>query len=360
MTAPTAAWLGWQVGMSGPTVLIIKNTLWDKYSWVRTWPGFTVNDVYDATTEQVVISFQGRVGLPATGIANFATQSRLGSIGASPPQHILLTGQGTGQPDPMGPGYPADMARAVDPASNWRWQPCGNYPATAFPMAPSIQDLVNEMVRQLTEVWPWQTWGAIHYSQAAIALAILIARCQPGGDLQDSGILERFIGGYTFGNPSREAGVTIPGGIDPGGSGIVLPNMVNTPKTLWNAACGKAMVNSPGNDLYTTCGAGETATGVTDQRLVWNIVDTGSVGSVLALPLTVLKLLLSQPNWTGDLGAVEAALGALDFFVVKAITPHTSYGIIQPIPGDPRDAWRIGLDHINDIGANTAPAIKPV
>lgn len=359
MTSPVAAWVGWQVGMTGPTVLIIKNTLWNKYDWVRQWPGFAVNAIYDQPTEQVVISFQQRTGLPATGIANYATQERLGSIGASPPQHILLTAQGTGQPDPMGPGYPADMARAVDPAAQWYWQPVGNWPATAFPMNTSYQALETEIVRLLTDVYPWQTWGQISYSQGAIGTSNVLARAMTG-DLADTNIFERFIGGYTLGNPSRQAGHTIPGGIDPGGSGIVLPNLANTPDTWWDAADGKAMPNSPGNDLYTTAGTGETVTALADQRLVWNIVDTGSVSSVLNLPLTVLKLLMSQPNWTGDVGAVEAALGAFDFFAVEGITPHTSYQFIQPIPGDDRDAWRIGLDHINDIGANTAPALKPV
>jgi peptidoglycan hydrolase-like protein with peptidoglycan-binding domain len=66
-----------------------------KFQWVRDM-GVTEGDVYDQTSAAAVEEFQKRVGLPATGIADFATCGRLGVWPPPPPRHAGLTFRGTG------------------------------------------------------------------------------------------------------------------------------------------------------------------------------------------------------------------------------------------------------------------------
>jgi hypothetical protein len=87
---------------------------------------------------------------------------------------------------------------------------------------------------------------------------------------------------------------------------------------------------------------------VKDMRAVWSIVNTGNP---LNLAEAVL-MLLAHPSFDGGYSAAVAAIKALDFFVVKGLTPHTSYQFVQPIAGDARDCWRIALDHSADIVAH--------
>jgi hypothetical protein len=257
--------------------------------------------------------------------------------------HVYFSVCGTGVP--FNVGYPFDLGAALDDGV-WSHQPIG-YPAVAFPMQPSIDAGVAEFVRQLG-LWgcDQRKWGFGGYSQGGIVTSNILDRVRTG-DLQK--YLPTFLGGVTWGNPRREAGHTCPGGIDPGGHGIVTPNVVNTPATVWDFACGKTMVNSPGQDLYATCGYDGSTYSVADEEAIWEIVDEGSLTSFGGLISQVPKLL--KAPLAGGTGAVFAILDALNFFVVTGITPHTSYQVVQPIAGDTRDAWAIALDHISAIGA---------
>ena len=62
-----------------------REKLAHKFQWVRDM-GVTEGDVYDQTTAAAVEEFQKRVGLPATGIADFATRGRLGAWPPPPPR----------------------------------------------------------------------------------------------------------------------------------------------------------------------------------------------------------------------------------------------------------------------------------
>lgn len=272
------------------------------------------------------------------------------TAGVSHATHVVFSVCGTGVP--WNVGYPWDLCAALDDTF-WVQQPIG-YPAGAFPMKPSYTAGVTEFVRQLY-LWGCdrgQTWGAVGYSQGAIVFMIVLMRVL-FGDLQQ--FKATFIGGVTFGNPMREAGHTLPGGIDPGGMGIVEPNAHDTPDSVWDFACGSKMVNAPGNDLYATAGAGENALALEDQRAIWDIVDNEKVSS---LAKAIAKLLL-LPSWNGTIGAAQAAFGAMGFFIIHAITAHTSYQFVQPIAGDDRDCWRVGLDHMNQLGRDT-PASEAI
>lgn len=253
---------------------------------------------------------------------------------------LLVTVQGTGQPDPMGIGYPADLARALVAARPdlFIWVPVGNWPATAFPMKKSYTLAVAEIVRLLTKVWHGYDIILIGYSQGAIATSIVLQRMQTG-DL--AYLFPLLLGGVTWGNPMREYMHTLPGGVDGGGQGIVTPTNKNTPESWWDFADDKGMVGSPGDDLYCKAGKGGTDVSLADERAVWDIVNTGS-------PLNLTKavaMLLLHPDFKGGYGAAVAAFQALGFFVGHQITPHTSYQFVQPVPGDSRDCWGMAFDH---------------
>lgn len=259
--------------------------------------------------------------------------------------HIIYTVQGTGQPDPTGPGYPADIARMLNP-NVWTWQAVGNYSATAFPMNKSIKEGEDELVRLITQVHPDRTFALMGYSQGAIVISNVYDRIR-NGDLQK--YRSQLIAGVAIGNPRREEHHTVPGGVDPGGHGIVTPNLVDTDDFWWEFAAGKNMVNSPGQDLYATTGYNGDATSVKDMEAIWRIVDEGSITSFGNLLDQVLSI-LGNPI-LGSISAITAAIDALDFFVVKGIRPHTSYQFTQPVKGDGRDCWRMALDYLNWVGA---------
>lgn len=292
--------------------------------------------------------YESRTGQTQDGVVSDRDLEGLGLQAPHPPTHVYFSVCGTGVPWNF--GYPFDLGEAINKGV-WSHQPIG-YPAAAFPMRPSYTAGVTEFVRQLDLYrCDQRTWGFGGYSQGAIVTSIVLQRVLTG-DLQR--YKSTFIGGITFGNPMREAGHTLPGGIDPGGSGIVLPNLVGTPDTVWDMASGKNMVGSKGNDLYCTCGSGVSANAVKDQRAVWDIVDNKKVTSLAA---AILDLALS-PTFSEGVGAAEAAFGALGFFG-SGTAAHVNYQTLQPIPGDARDSWRISLDHLNDIGART-PVRMPI
>ena len=79
-------------------------------------------------------------------------------------------------------------------------------------------------------------------------------------------------------------------------------------------------------------------------------MDKGTITSVGNLIDQVLKIVGNPVK--GTLAAITAILDALNFFVLEGITPHTSYGVTQPIAGDTRDCWRVAGDYLNWIGDN--------
>lgn len=334
-----------QLGSKGPLVSTWTDVMLARFkSYALGVDGKPLkNDGYFGFDEQKVQKeYERRTGQTQDGQVSDHDLEALGVVIPNPPRHMLFSVCGTGVG--WNVGYPFDLGQAVD-QSRWLHQPVG-YPAQAFPMRPSYMAGVTEMLRQMDlHNCEHNTWGFASYSQGAIVTSIILQRVLTG-DLQR--YKSTFIGGVTFGNPMREKGHTCPGGIDPGGSGIVLPNLVNTPDTVWDFASGSKMAGSKGNDLYTTCGATENAQGVKDERAVWDIVDNQKVTN---LAKTILDLALS-PTFSEGVGAAQAIFKSLGFFG-SGTAAHVNYQFLQPIQGDPRDSWRIALDHLNDIGART-------
>lgn len=113
------------------------------------------------------------------------------------------------------------------------------------------------------EAFPVGTKFAIcGMSMGAEVASEVLKETRPGGRIADRSA--DLIAGVTFGNPERQAGHTIPGGIDPGGHGVRGPSarLTDTPALWWDFANGGAY-----KDFVTVTGddeAGLLLTGIFD------------------------------------------------------------------------------------------------
>lgn len=145
------AWTGWQVGMSSPTVAQAKKLLKIKFSYAK---GLDDTEMFTPALAEVLSEYQRRKGgLRTDGILDYATQKALGMLAPAPPPRpvaTLITVNGTGIPDPFGPGFPADLGRAMERTAPgmYYWQPIG-YPAAVYPMRPSVIAGAEEVITQI-------------------------------------------------------------------------------------------------------------------------------------------------------------------------------------------------------------------
>ncbi|UJD20851.1 lysin B [Mycobacterium phage Zimmer] len=118
----------------------------------------------------------------------------------------LFTVHGTGQPNPTGPGLPVDTAMQV--MDLYKHQGIGNYPATAFPMWPSIMKGVDELVLQIEQKLTGNDddFAMAGYSQGAMVVAYVLKHYI----LDPNGRLHKFLGRLKkvifWGNPMRQKG----------------------------------------------------------------------------------------------------------------------------------------------------------
>ncbi len=148
---------------------------------------------------------------------------------------VLFTVHGTGMADPLGPGYPADVARAC--LDLVKWQPIGNYPAKPFPMWHSILLGASELRKQIRMAV--DRWGPgvriilVGYSQGAVVVSLVheVDIMAPNGSLKD--LKGRVMLGVAIANPMRELGKAngnkFAGWPMPTGRGILRGRIVNTP-----------------------------------------------------------------------------------------------------------------------------------
>lgn len=252
-------WVGWGPGDNHQKVSEIKLFLIKKFQWVKDYkPALNTSSNYDDTLVAVVMEMQNRYGLPASGVMNWATQAKCG-FWKQPEQNRLPIGMsvhGTGQPDPLGPGLPADLMRYLALQGKCRWQPIGNYPATPFPMWPSIMQGVSELALQV-ERFPLDDIWLAGYSQGAIAVCYYWKHFvqNPDGPHHHryhdpanpkQGTIKKIV---AFGNPMREPGVAHwdktqkPARSNTGG--ILEDRMVNTPTYMRDFA--------HKSDMYCDC-----------------------------------------------------------------------------------------------------------
>ena len=249
-------------------------------------------------------------------------------------------------------GYQWDLGEALDKRRCYH-QPIG-FNTNPFPMKNGINDGVTELVRQMflprpqfggrnCTTIPW--FVPLAYSMGSIVWMIVLMRVLYG-DLQQ--FKHTYMGSNSFGNPMREENHGLPGGILVEGSGIAYDPafmLGPVPDVHWDFTAEVGMIGSPGNDLYARVQGTDLT--LKNMRAIWHIVYDLNPMSLAEAVI----MLLAHPDWDHGYAAAVAAFQALDFFIVKQLTPHTSYQFVQSIANDPRDCWRVALDHSADIVA---------
>lgn len=212
------AWRGWELGMSGEQVRIIQDRLIRKFQWVRDkYPQLEATGSYDVATRDAIRDFQLRVGMFASGIADWKTQQRLGLFDVPQNKTTVFTIPGTWAGWNDGP--PAWVAWGLD--KKRFYQQGVGYPAMGF-LTPnpntsyeeSRDSGVEETVRLINLLPAKAPIVLIGYSQGADVAVTASREFLPGGRLEGrQGDLKRII---TFGSPCRPAGRTLVGNNPPG------------------------------------------------------------------------------------------------------------------------------------------------
>lgn len=164
----------------------------------------TDTDEYGPRAASWQREYEFRTGQVQDGVVSDHDLAAL-KIVAQPPisKPWLFTVHGTGMPDPLGPGLPADTARAV--LDLYAWQPIGNYPAEPFPMWPSILKGIAELVLQIKSK-PGK-FALAGYSQGAVVVAYVLKHyiMDPAGELHNR--LSDITKVVFWGNPMRQKGI---------------------------------------------------------------------------------------------------------------------------------------------------------
>lgn len=271
--------------------------------------------------EAIQREYQFRTGQPQTGIVSDDDLHRLGLL------PTLITTHGTGQADPFGIGYPADIARRL--LHLYRWKPVGNYPAIAIPMDDSADMGEREILRFIADpiIVPGPTaW--VDYSQGSICAGRVRNLIRRGGARKGVTIL----GGATFGNPMRPDR-SYAGNVDPGEGGLD-PTLetATEPGLIHLAAKG---------DMYTSRAGGHAGE---MQRAIFNLVFR-RIGGVDGIIEQFGEL------FTNPLVEVPAAITAMlkaGMFFAKGTGPHIRYHIDQ-CPGTGMTYYEYAIKHLEGV-----------
>jgi hypothetical protein len=347
------AWVGYGVGDSDdPTlkpgdsnyqaVTLINKKLHDKYQWARDL-GVVYGSVYTTVTAAAIKEFCKRTGLPlvldANGlaVANYTDRVRLGSFPPPPPpMHAIITFNGT-----WGAGivqYPGNTINGLHEYVNpfLCQEIVCPYPASFGPVppgdisAPSYNQSIAVAIAWMghwLEANPNRTFGLIGYSQGAEAASRILMELQ-GGSL--SRYLPNFIGGITFGNPSRGAGFHASTIADPGGHGIATTLMTSLPKigntVVWADYVHSKANGDAANDMYACVPAGAAGTVMADFYSIATDLQVNDFLSFISNMVTSISR-AAQDALTAPLGAGEAAIDGISFLAAPGgpTAPHISY-----------------------------------
>lgn len=333
------AWVGWQVGMSSPTVAAAKKILKVKFQYAK---GLDDSPEFTPLLCAVLIEYQKRKGgLRTDGTLDYATQKALGMLGPPPaprPVATLFTVNGTGVPDPFGPGFPADLGRTMDRISPglFYWQPIG-YPAAVYPMRPSVEAGAEELVTQID-----RHPGRIvlsGYSQGALVTNAVWRDeiLAEGGRLHHR--LDEVIAIITYGDPQRCPGIArgntyarqpvpkklnghVTGGI--AGPDCLTPEQ--TPEFFLSFA--------NNGDLYSSAPVGDepwnTQTEVGyNQTMIYEAVMEFNGTDFMKLVAEITSV-VTMPT-VNVIPLVQAIWGGLTFFGKGTRAPHWTYDIAPAV-----------------------------
>lgn len=268
---------------------------------------------------------------------------------------MFVSVNGTGVPDPFGPGFSGDIGRSfgnpwnnifsqlwgAEFANKYFWQPIG-YPAAVFPMGSSINQGVDEVVRQIQMRDRGTKLAMSGYSQGAIVInkvwrdEILAT----GGRLYDR--LDDVVAIVNFGDPMRCPGIangnTVAGLPQPAlldgviTGGIAGPNCLTkdeTPSFLLSCALD--------GDMYACCPVGDDPwnnqahTGAIE-TLIYNLILEPGFDDVIAIAEEVMKI-FSDPI-EEIIAIVQAIWNAGSFFFQGVNAPHWKYDPFVPAVTD--------------------------
>lgn len=262
-------------------------------------------------------------------------------------QPLLLTVNGTGVPDPFGPGFSGDIGRAfqinpwqivadkldglVTAAPPLFWQPIG-YPAAVSPMAPSVAAGRAEVNRQIAMRPVGTPLFLSGYSQGAIvtgqvwALDIL----SPSGVHHDR--LGDVRGIINFGDPLRCPGIAHGNEV----AGLPLPKKLDGQVT--GGIAGPADLTAAQTpDFYLSCAldgdlyaAAPVGTNPWTSKSHVGKVET-NIYDIVQQP-TFLDIISIAKDLGMPIGTVEGIYNALLFFGQGTNAAHWQYGpFVQPM-----------------------------
>lgn len=299
------------------------------YALNRDGTPLTPDGYFGYDEEAVQVAYQRATGQDPTGAVSDTDLHRLGLLVS------LITTHGSGQPDPMGIGYPADIARRL--LHLYMWKPVGNYPASFLPMNKSADAGEREIMRFLGDanIIPGPTaW--CDYSQGSICggrarNAIRAGKVRPA---------VTSIGGVTFGNPMRRPD-DFAGSTNPGGGGIDPTHESASEPGLIHMAC-------PG-DLYTTCPDDKSGE---YERAIFNMVFSRFTGTDSILEQGAA--LLSGNPW--EYIAAGKAIIRGGMFVARQTGPHVEYHK-RILPGSNVTYYEAAVAHLDQLATRRLQGI---
>jgi pimeloyl-ACP methyl ester carboxylesterase len=233
----------------------------------------------------------------------------------------LFTVCGTGQTTTSTrDNFVAQVAAGVD-QTKFKVIPVA-YPATVPFNTSYEQGLTNLRAAIAANPGPFALCG---YRQGAMVTSAM-AKTAPAG----------LVGGVTFGNPMRQAGHTFPGCPDPGGHGIMVPDLLtDTPTSWWDFAAPDDLAACVSSDL-----TGEWLTAVF-------MAACQSFTGNFPLLVNTVKMLIGTP-----LDIVSIAEQVLPYLEpdTDGDTAHTSYAVyVPPAPGNTLTAVELAINHLNSL-----------
>lgn len=256
------------------------------------------------------------------------------------PAGTLITGNGTMVPNGDGPGFSADLARALMDVADgmwvWKWV---DYPAATFPMRASVE-AGKAVMRSIIRDSPGRIVLS-GYSQFAIAAAEVWRDDirNPAGELHDR--LDDVEAVILYGDPTRTPGIAYgnelagqpaPAKLDGYTTGgIAGPNCLK-PEECLHPRTGRKIVISfalPG-DLYASAPVGyqpwvtETKVGH-NETLIYEMIMEFNGHDLLAFAAVIAKLMSSPLSEV--LPLVQAIWNGLTFFGQGPRAPHWLYNI---------------------------------